>query len=150
MSGLIPTFGIVVLAALLPQTASAANARESEQDNANILRVANPAGSASAPALRGVSFPRAEQTRNAPLRDEELPWCISANDPRCAPLNTGDTGKGPFDGDARVVLSAADTGADAAQLPLRSQSFTPRAGLHPRHGVSHRVERPPRAIEPLL
>jgi len=75
--------------------------------------------------------------------DDELPWCVSAEDPRCAPLHHG---AGPLGAPARFTATPAYGGAATTpELRLVGQNTTPRIGLAPRLGVKHRVERPPRA-----
>jgi hypothetical protein len=78
-----------------------------------------------------------------PVRDEDLPWCASAEDPRCAPLH-GDSSS------IRMALRQplAATTAPAARRPSGSDdcTFTSDAGLAARPGISNRVERPPRRI----
>jgi len=79
----------------------------------------------------------------SPTRDEDLPWCASAEDPRCAPLH----------GDSSSIHMAlrhpmAATASPAARRPIEADdcTFTPDAGLAARPGISNRVERPPRRI----
>jgi hypothetical protein len=78
----------------------------------------------------------------APLRDEELPWCASPEDPRCAPLH-GDSGSIRIS--MREPTAIAGDPAGIARACAGADSFTPSTGLHPRAGVHGRVERPPRA-----
>lgn len=79
----------------------------------------------------------------SPVRDEDLPWCASAEDPRCSPLH-GDSSS------IRMALRhpLAAAASPAPQRPTASDdcTFTPDAGLAARPGISHRVERPPRPI----
>ncbi|MFI5307557.1 MAG: hypothetical protein ACHQ53_09405 [Polyangiales bacterium] len=95
---------------------------------------------------RFVAAPSAERAAE-PLRDEDLPWCVNAGDPRCAPLHK-DAAHHAFG--LRTVV-AADAFAVALPAPRAGveQSRTPRASLCPRAGVSSRVERPPRPSRPL-
>jgi len=79
----------------------------------------------------------------SPVRDEDLPWCASAEDPRCAPLH-GDSSS------IRMALRhpLAATASPVAERPTGSGdfTFTPDVGLIARPGISNRVERPPRRI----
>lgn len=76
-----------------------------------------------------------------PLRDDELPWCSGAEDPRCAPLHTSSA---PSGSDCAVRGVAAE--ASPSSLPPQfEQGFTACIGLLSHAGVNHRVERPPRA-----
>jgi putative hemolysin len=78
-----------------------------------------------------------------PLREEDLPWCVSADDPRCAPLHHDSA---PTQLVARLMVTAhADTPA-RDNLPNGSQALTPHTGLTPRPGVQERIERPPRTL----
>ena len=79
----------------------------------------------------------------APPREEDLPWCASADDPRCAPL--------PGDSTALRLALRQPLAAAAATLPRSTAvtgefAFTPRTGLVPHAGIRNRVERPPRPI----
>lgn len=77
----------------------------------------------------------------APVRDEELPWCTSSEDPRCSPLHTNTSAA------ASDTRSSAATPSGAAVAPLRigtCMKLSARLGLAPEAGISHRVERPPR------
>jgi hypothetical protein len=93
-----------------------------------------------APALRGGTMSVPSEAPS-PMRDEDLPWCASAEDPRCAPLHGDSTS-------IRIALRhpLAAASAFAPQRPSASDDgkFTPNAGLAPRAGISNRVERPPR------
>jgi hypothetical protein len=131
MVPLLPALSVVVLSALLPHGQSDALASARERDvAANVLALSV---SAAAP-----------HTVPAPLRDEDLPWCVSADDPRCAPLHT-DAGRLGSDTSAAFTASQPHEGTT---LPSAAscETRTPRSGLAPRPGISHRVERPPRSI----
>jgi hypothetical protein len=83
-----------------------------------------------------------ERAAEPPLRDDELPWCVSADDPRCAPLHHGAE---PISVASRQAATA-DADAPVRIVPnARAQVFTPDPGLAPHPGIAHRIERPPRA-----
>jgi len=86
--------------------------------------------------------PRVDRTAE-PLRDEEPAWCVSADDPRCAPLHKD----GAHHTLALRIAAAAEAFAPAlpAPPPAKAHDGTPSMGPRPCVGVSHRVERPPRA-----
>jgi hypothetical protein len=77
-----------------------------------------------------------------PSGDEDLPWCTSADDPRCSRPH-----------DDAVPLQVASRLAAAAHVEITTpswvdageQKLTPSTGLAPRAGVPIKVERPPRA-----
>lgn len=78
----------------------------------------------------------------APLRDEDLPWCTRADDPRCAPLH-GESAA------LRLALRqplAATTSPRPADPACGSEAreFTPCPGIAAHTGISNRIERPPR------
>jgi hypothetical protein len=78
----------------------------------------------------------------APLRDEELPWCTSAADPRCSPINGNSS---PASAGLRQP-AAIHVDMPATDLVSAAEfEFTPQLGLHPSAGEGSRVERPPRA-----
>ena len=76
-----------------------------------------------------------------PLRDEDLPWCATAEDPRCAPL---DSHSAPVALGLRQPLAAATCDSATRFAASDDSTFTPRVGLLPRAGTSSRIERPPR------
>jgi hypothetical protein len=77
----------------------------------------------------------------APLRDEDLPWCTGADDPRCAPLHGDSTALRLA---LRQPLAAATVALRASTASAAESQFTPRTGPVPHAGIRHRVERPPR------
>jgi hypothetical protein len=79
----------------------------------------------------------------SPLRDEELPWCASSDDPRCAPLHDNSV---PSSVGVRIA-PALDTSASWSE-PIASaeHEFIPHAGLLPSAGQFSRLERPPRSV----
>jgi hypothetical protein len=121
----------VVLSALLPHGQSDALASARERDvAANVLAL-------SVHAAVGHTAP-------APLGDEDLPWCVSADDPRCAPLHT-DAGR--LGSETSAAFTASQPHESTTLQPTAScETRTPRSGLAPRSGISHRIERPPRSI----
>jgi hypothetical protein len=73
---------------------------------------------------------------------EDVLWCSSPDDPRCAPADPGPE-DGPHAG--RATHSGAGPGARDHRIPpalARTHALAPRGG--PRPGVRFRVERPPR------
>jgi hypothetical protein len=86
--------------------------------------------------------PAAQPEAPAPLRDEELPWCTGADDPRCAPLHGDSTA-------LRLALRQP-LAATMTTVPLdsarsdESAKFSACAGLVAHAGIRHRIERPPR------
>jgi hypothetical protein len=134
MVALLPALSVVVLSALLPQGPHDVHA-SARDDGAN-------EGLLIAQSAREHSAPIANDGAPVPLREEDLPWCVSADDPRCAPLHN-DAGR--FGSDSSVGFTAAQPHADALPpKPPACETWTPSSGLAPRLGVSHRVERPPR------
>ena len=112
------------------------------------LTALTQSAAALSPMCTEPSFASAQEQREAqaivptPLREEDLPWCASAEDPRCAPLH-GDTGSL-----AIGIRQATAVAADAVvprRAPVGDERFTPNLGLHPHAGVASRIERPPRA-----
>jgi hypothetical protein len=98
----------------------------------------------AAPALDLQAARTAPQAQApSPLREEDLPWCAGAEDPRCAPLHGDST--------ALVMALRQPLAAATSAVPPRCRAiddckFTPRMGLVPCVGISNRVERPPRPI----
>jgi hypothetical protein len=129
MVPLLPALSVVVLSALLPHGPSDAYASAGERDVATSL-IALSVNVA------------AEHAAPAPLGEEDLPWCVSADDPRCAPLHS-DAGRLGSDTSTGFTASQAHDDAALARGPS-SETRTPRSGLAPRPGISHRIERPPR------
>jgi hypothetical protein len=78
-----------------------------------------------------------------PPSDEELPWCASAEDPRCSPLPAHST---PPELAVRVfaatVLTDKTTLASAPAGEITHVAYADE--LPPASGVHARVERPPR------
>jgi hypothetical protein len=131
MVPLLPALSVVVLSALLPHGPRDALAREDAAQRMVELKCA------ACVATAGAAAP-------APLRDDELPWCVSADDPRCAPLHSDPARLGS---DTSIAFTASQPGAQSvAPQPRRPAAWTARSGLAPRPGVSARVERPPRAV----
>jgi hypothetical protein len=133
-------------ALVLPQGVDAQNAVCSEPSIGGIGGIA--------PALRGgaMSIELQSARSAAPLegqlplrdeRDEDLPWCTSADDPRCAPL-PGDSAAVSMA--LRQPLAAAAHGDAMASSPASEEELTPHVGPSPCTGISNRVERPPRPI----
>jgi hypothetical protein len=121
-----------VIAAALVSPARASTLRGDPKPRLTIAMCAAPFG-AAAPAHAAVP----------PLHEEELPWCVSADDPRCAPLHHDSA---PIQLVTRLLVTAhADTPARAS-IPNGSPALTPHIGLTPRPGVQERVERPPRKL----
>lgn len=78
----------------------------------------------------------------SPLRDEDLPWCTSAEDPRCSPMRGNSSPASP----GLRQPAAIHVGVPVASpVPATELEFTPQLGLHPSAGEGSRVERPPRA-----
>jgi hypothetical protein len=72
---------------------------------------------------------------------DEVPWCVSGDDPRCAPIGGGST---PVQVDGRTPVSGLCTRLTEPAWPQGDIIFTARTGHRPRAGVSFRIERPPR------
>jgi len=82
-----------------------------------------------------------------PTSDEgQTAWCVSPDDPRCAPRDTGDTGA-PLHSQ-RSLPPLCDVGSLGAPAPACTETdsvaLLARLGA-PRAGVGVRLERPPRA-----
>jgi len=125
MSRLFPAFGVLALAALAAGSARAQIGNSTEASGSELTAHAAPA-------------------RQAPLRDDELPWCVSADDPRCAPLHNG---SGPLSTERHIAAGVFATEPFPAVVAETVRSFTARVGLVPHPGIHHRVERPPRASD---
>jgi hypothetical protein len=124
MSRPFPAFGIFVLAALAAGSAQA--------------QICNPIEDPGAPLTVHVAPTR----QAAPPPEDELPWCVSAEDPRCAPLHTD---SGPLSTERRITAGVFATVASPLNVAESARTFTTCVGLVPHPGVHHRVERPPRA-----
>jgi hypothetical protein len=83
----------------------------------------------------------------SPLRDEDLPWCTNADDPRCSPLNG--SGSAPSVGlrQPAAIHSVTPAPDHLSEVELE---FNPQLGLYPSAGEGSRVERPPRAARRAL
>jgi hypothetical protein len=125
MSRPFPAFGVFVLAALAAGGAQA--------------QVCNPI---EEPGIEQAA--RAAPPHQTPLPEDDLPWCVSADDPRCAPLRND---SGPLSTERRIAAGVFLDTASPAMLPETIQTFTECVGLVPHQGVHHRVERPPRASD---
>jgi hypothetical protein len=131
----------VVLATWLVSSVSAASFAHSDGRAATIdAPIANAAGRViAAPCTNTADCPA------QPTHEDDLPWCVSADDPRCAPLHTGTRSQ---DTDShRIAPSAACDPTSMAVAPAYRASFTPASGLLPQAGIDQRVERPPRSSE---
>jgi hypothetical protein len=73
--------------------------------------------------------------------DDDLPWCLSADDPRCAPLHHD---AAPLPVASRASAATAAEAITPAPPVIASQCFTPHNGLAPRSAEPSRIERPPR------
>jgi hypothetical protein len=125
MSRPFPTFGVFVLAALAAGSARA--------------QICNPIEEpGNEPTLQ------AAPARQALPREDELPWCVSADDPRCAPLHHG---SGPLSTERRITAGVFATVSPPTILAESVRTVTACVGLLPHPGVHHRVERPPRASD---
>ena len=122
MVPLLPALSVVVLSALLPHGPSDAHARQ----GATLIDWRTCAPGALCAGAGGI----AEGSAPAPLREDDLPWCVSADDPRCAPLHP-DAGR--VGNDTTVAFPASQPYAQAAPpAPAHSATWTPRSGLAPR------------------
>ena len=124
MTRLFPAVGVVLLTLSIAQSASAARSE----------RNVHPG-----PVMCATS---GSHTATPAPRDEELPWCVSADDPRCAPLHH-DTA--PPQVGSRLPMAALADAPTRGDFATGHQAHTARAGLARNPGISHRVERPPRA-----
>ena len=125
MSRPFPAFGVLVLVAL---TAGGARAQ-----------ICNPIEDpGNEPSVH------AAPARQAPPREDELPWCVSADDPRCAPLHND---SGPLSTERRITAGLFATAPCPLIVAESARTFTTCVGLLPHPGVHHRVERPPRASD---
>jgi hypothetical protein len=130
MSRPFPAFGVFVLAALAAGSAQA--------------QVCNPIEEPGTGATLHVAPAHQAPPRQAPPYDDELPWCVSADDPRCAPLHND---SGPLSTERRVTAGVFATPSSPVISAESVRTFTTRVGLFPHPGVRHRVERPPRASD---
>jgi hypothetical protein len=78
-----------------------------------------------------------------PADDGQTAWCVSSDDPRCAPRDLG----APLQSQRSLSPLCEMGSVRPAQPPcFETQAVTPRAFLGaPRAGVSVRLDRPPRA-----
>jgi hypothetical protein len=93
------------------------------------------------PIAVSVERSAAQPDAPAPLRDEDLPWCTGADDPRCAPLHDDSTALRLA---VRQPLAAATDALCASTARAAESKLTPRTGPLPHAGIRQRVERPPR------
>jgi hypothetical protein len=77
-----------------------------------------------------------------PPADEEVPWCVSAEDPRCAPAHGG--APAPLPTDARVSLVDGAPARPRAWPATSTQANPSQLSLGELAGVFREVERPPR------
>jgi hypothetical protein len=124
MSRLFPAFGLFVLAVLAAGSAQAQIGNPIEESDAEVAAHVAPA-------------------RQAP-REDELPWCVSADDPRCAPLHNG---SGPLSTERHLAAGVFATESSPSVSAENVRTFTSRVGLVAHPGVQNRVERPPRASD---
>ena len=84
----------------------------------------------------------AHASANTPAGDEEPPWCVNPEDPRCSPLPGHSV---PHELATRTFSTPGPT----CELPDAPEAHevacTAAAGLPAASGVHHRLERPPRA-----
>jgi hypothetical protein len=125
MLRLLPALGVVVLAVSTPLDARA--------------QACEPIGDAG--------FEQAAKSAPIVPREDELPWCVSADDPRCAPLHGSPR---PVDSALRRAAGMPCDVAPPTIEPNSDLEFGTRVGLIPHDGVSQRVERPPRPVRRLL
>ncbi len=78
----------------------------------------------------------------SPLRDEELPWCASDDDPRCAPLH-GTSAPGSVGARFAPAIDSV-VSVRAAPIACADHEFMPHEGLFPSALAPRRLERPPR------
>jgi hypothetical protein len=97
-------------------------------------------------AMLDVEDAHADAPLPSPLRDEELPWCASADDPRCAPL---DNSRAPSSVGVRKAPAIEVAALPTEAIAEAAHDFMPHAGLAPSAGTSSRLERPPRAARRL-
>jgi hypothetical protein len=71
----------------------------------------------------------------------DVPWCVSSDDPRCAPIGGGGA---PVQVEGRTPVSGLCARVTEPAWPTGDMVFSARTGSHPRAGVSFRIERPPR------
>lgn len=83
----------------------------------------------------------------SPVRDDELPWCASDEDPRCAPLQGSSA---PSSVSVRIASAIEPFATKAEAIASAVHDFMPHAGLLPSAGTESRLERPPRAARRAL
>jgi hypothetical protein len=82
----------------------------------------------------------------APAQDDApLAWCMSSDDPRCAPLDTG----APYSAQRAATSACAGGAVEVQAFDLHRNSVAAKFGsvelYSPRAGVHLSIERPPRA-----
>jgi len=125
MSRSFPAFGVFVLAALAAGNVQA--------------QVCNPIDEPGTGATVQVA-----PAHQAPPHEDELPWCVSADDPRCAPLHNDSA---PPNTERRITAGVFAAVTSPLIVGESVRTFTACVGLAPHPGVHHRVERPPRASD---
>jgi hypothetical protein len=122
---------------------SAPSARAlSDQCTEPLLSSGHEARSERAPQLSAATL-EVVVVMPVPGDDEELPWCVSPEDPRCSPLPGHSTAR-----ELALRGFIAPSGvreAPVRSLPSRTAQPFAAAGLLPSSGVHERLERPPRS-----
>jgi hypothetical protein len=112
-----------------------------------VQRAAVGHGDAKAPRtigmcpFQGTASSPGQPAATGAAEDDELPWCVSADDPRCSPLRHDAP---PLPIATRPIPGAAAEAITPPPPVIAAQRFTAHSGLAPRPGVASRVERPPR------